>query len=251
MQTRVVSWGPFFGTGPSFFCVKQAVRSRRMKDSRTLFGRGRGLYIVVTSPSIDHASLAGAAVLRGVPALQLREKDVDDAGLVSLAAQMRRATAGTRTVFIVNDRPDVAALVGADGVHVGRSDVDCAAAREIVGDDALVGVSVHDPGQALAAVRAGADYLGAGPVYPTTTKADAEEPIGIEGLEAIVRSARGLPVVAIGGIDGGNIARIIATGAAYAAVVSAVCHAPDPAAAIDVLMATMNEVAEDGERPDR
>jgi thiamine-phosphate pyrophosphorylase len=204
----------------------------------------RGLYLVLTEPGVPHADLAGAAVERGVPVIQLREKTADDAELLRLARSLRRATRGTGTLFIVNDRPDVAALVGADGVHVGPRDARPAAARRAVGPDAIVGVSVTSAEEAIEARAAGADYVGAGPIFPTATKLDAAAPIGLGGLAEIVASVPGLPVVAIGGIDGANAGAVAAAGAPLVAVVSAVCRAANPIGALDALLRAVGGTAD-------
>ena len=145
------------------------------------------------------------AILGGATFVQLREKDVSHARRCELAR-------------------DVLA-VGADGVHVGQSDLACAQAREILGPDAIVGVSADNPAQALAAYEAGADYLGCA-VYATPTKGNAEH-VGLAGLARVV-SATPLPVVAIGGINQGNVASFGPAGAAGVAVVSAIFAAADP-----------------------
>jgi thiamine-phosphate diphosphorylase len=200
--------------------------------SRSRFAEGSGLYLVITEPVIPHAVLAAAAVERSVPAIQLREKRLPDRELVALARALVRATRGTETLFILNDRPDLASEVGADGVHVGRSDADAADARRIVGPDAIVGASANTPGEVEAAARAGADYVGVGPIYPTATKPDAGAPIGTEGLRAVAGDS-GFPVVAIGGITRASAPEVIEAGADYVAVVSAICHADDPVRALD------------------
>ncbi len=203
----------------------------------------RGLYLVLSSPRVPHAALAAAAVERRVPVVQLREKSAGDEELVRLAGSLRRVTLGTGTLFIVNDRPDVAALVRADGVHVGSCDADPAAARRAVGSDAIVGVSVTSAEEAIGARAAGADYVGAGPVFATATKPDAAPPIGLTALAEIVAAVPDLPVVAIGGIIEGNAGAAADAGASLLAVVSAVCHAADPLAALDGLLAAIDGAA--------
>ena len=130
----------------------------------------------------------------------------------------------------VNDRVDVALAIGADAVHLGQDDLSVKDARLVAGDALAIGVSTHDEVQARAAFDAGADYVGFGPVFPTRTK---ERPDPVVGELALTRVAAALsiPVVAIGGIDLANIHRVAATGAAAAAVISAVEEAVDPTAA--------------------
>jgi thiamine-phosphate pyrophosphorylase len=208
-------------------------------DPRSRIRELRGLYLVLTSPRIPHVELAAAAVERRVPVIQLREKDLDDAALTELARSLSEITAGSDTLFIVNDRPDIAALVSAGGVHVGTSDVDPAAARTLVGPSAIVGVSANTPTEILRARDAGADYIGVGPIFATGTKPDASRPIGLSGLADAGETLAGLPTVAIGGITAKNARSVLATGAEFVAVVSDVCFAPDPVRALDRFLAAI------------
>ena len=209
--------------------------------ARSRFAAAGGLYLVITEPAIPHVALVAAAVLRAVPAIQLREKHLPDRELAALARTLVEATRGTGTLLILNDRPDLAAAAGADGVHVGRGDADAASARRIVGEQAIVGVSANTPVEVEEAARAGADYVGVGPIFPTATKPDARAPIGAAGLRDAVRAAAGLPTVAIGGITRDRAPEVIEAGADYVAVVSAICHADDPVAALDDFLKTLSE----------
>jgi thiamine-phosphate pyrophosphorylase len=194
---------------------------------------GRGLYLILTSPVIPHVQLAAAACERGVPALQLREKEMPGLELVELAMRIADVTRGTGTLLIINDRLDIALASGADGVHLGRSDASIETARDVLGRDTLVGLSTRTPDEAEAARVAGADYIGVGPVFPTGTKPDALAPIGLAGLQAVAARVPNLPKVAIGGITCSSAAEVLDAGAQYVAVISAVCHAEDPVAALD------------------
>jgi thiamine-phosphate diphosphorylase len=129
-------------------------------------------------------------------------------------------------LFVVNDRVDIARAVGADGVNIGQTDIPVAAAREVMGPDVLIGVSADTIDQAVQAERDGADYVGFGPVFPTTTKLDAGPVSGLDMLRDVVARVS-VPVVAIGGICLGNIRSVAEAGAASAAVVSAVVCADD------------------------
>ncbi len=197
-----------------------------------LFGGG-GLYLVLTSPVIPHVELAAGACERGVRVLQLREKHLPYEELVRLAREIADVTGGTDTLFIVNDRPDVAAAAGADGVHLGQSDASIPAARDLMGSGSIVGLSTRTPDEAEAARIAGADYIGVGPVFPTDTKPDALAPIGLGGLRSVARRVPELTRVAIGGITRSTSTDVLEAGAHYVAVISAVCHADDPLTAID------------------
>jgi len=194
---------------------------------------GGGLYLVLTSPVISHVELAAGACERGVPVLQLREKHLPYEQLVRLAREIANVTEGTDTLFIVNDRPDVAAAAGADGVHLGQSDASIPAALDLMGSGAIIGLSTRTPDEAEAARIAGADYIGVGPVFPTDTKPDALAPIGLDGLRSVTERVPELTKVAIGGITRSASTDVIRAGAHYVAVISAVCHADDPLAAID------------------
>lgn len=197
------------------------------------------MYLVVTSPVIPHVELAAAACERGVPLLQLREKTLPDGDLVRLALDIADVTRDTDTLFIVNDRPDIAAAAGADGVHVGQGDESVASARDLLGSDALIGLSAHTPDEAEAARAAGADYVGIGPVFHTDTKPDALSPIGLAGLRSVAGRVPELPGVAIGGVTRELAAGVIEAGARYVAVISAVCHADDPVRAMDEFLSAI------------
>jgi thiamine-phosphate diphosphorylase len=217
-------------------CRRRVVKTA---EPRELLALGRGLYLILTSPAVPHVELAHAACERGVPVLQLREKNLPDEDLTRLAGAIADVTSGTDTLFIVNDRPDIAAAAGADGVHVGQGDASVSRARDLLGRDALIGLSTRTPREAEAARSAGADYIGVGPVFPTGTKLDALAPIGLGGLEAVAARAPELPKVAIGGISLAAAQDVLRAGAQYVAVISAVCHASDPMAALDAFQAEM------------
>ena len=137
--------------------------------------------------------------------------------------------------FIVNDRCDVAMAVGADGVHLGQDDLPLADARAILGSGKLIGISTHNLNQAIQAEAGGADYIGFGPIFPTTTKENPDPVVGVASLREVRTKVR-IPIVAIGGINVKNVADIRTAGADCIAVVSAVLSAADPAKAITELM---------------
>ena len=128
-------------------------------------------------------------------------------------------------MFIVNDHPDIAMAVDADGVHLGQDDLPVELARRLMGSNRIIGVSTHSIEQARAAQSAGADYVGFGPIFPTRTK-DAGQLQGVEGLRNVRRAAT-LPVIAIGGINDGNLDEVLRAGADGVAVISAILAAPD------------------------
>ena len=175
-----------------------------------------------------------AAVQGGVSSVQLREKALDTRAFVERARALKAWLAPRGVPLIINDRLDVALACGADGVHVGQSDMAVEDVRRFM-PHALIGLSVESLAQLAAAERAAVDYYGVSPVFATPTKHDAAPALGLEGLRAI-RARTRRPLVAIGGIHAGNAAAVIAAGADGLAVVSALCAAADPAQAARALL---------------
>jgi thiamine-phosphate diphosphorylase len=183
-------------------------------------------------------ALAEALLAGGARLLQLRLKGASAANVLAAARAIRPRARAVGALFLVNDRPDIARAVDADGVHLGQDDLPVAAAREVLGPGALIGVSTHDLDEARAAVAAGADYLGVGPVYTTTSKADPLRPRGLDLVRA-VRAAVERPLVAIGGITPETAATVRAAGADAVAMIAALVCAPDPAAAVRAALARL------------
>lgn len=177
--------------------------------------------------------LACMLIQNGVDAIQLRDKNLDDRTLLARARRLRELTRHGSTLFIVNDRPDIAVLSHADGVHVGQEELSAKDARTVVGPDALVGVSTHSIEQARQAVLSGANYIGVGPTFPSRTKEFDRFP-GIALLDAVVSEIR-LPAFAIGGIDFSNLSHVLGTGIRRVAVQNAILRDADPAAAARTL----------------
>jgi thiamine-phosphate pyrophosphorylase len=174
----------------------------------------------------------------GVGIIQLRDKGLDDRGLAERARQLRRLTRGTTTLCIVNDRADIAAIVGADGVHIGQEDLSVKDARAVVGQRMLIGVSTHNLEQARTAVLDGANYLGAGPTFSSHTKTfDAFA--GTEYLRQVAGEVR-LPTFAIGGIARDNLDDVFVCGIERVAVSSAVIDSANPAAAARELVGRLH-----------
>ncbi|MGE5194255.1 MAG: thiamine phosphate synthase [Deltaproteobacteria bacterium] len=190
---------------------------------------GRELYVLVSSELCPHGSgpVIAAALAGGAGIIQVREKNMSDRELVTYGRFVREWTARAGALFIMNDRPDLAVLTDADGVHVGQEELPVREARRIVGPTRLVGVSTHTIEQARQAVLDGADYIGVGPVFSSTTKSFAH----LAGLEFVrqVADEITLPAYAIGGINLDNIDDVLAAGARRITVSSAICSAPDPA----------------------
>ncbi|MGZ5438319.1 MAG: thiamine phosphate synthase [Candidatus Aminicenantales bacterium] len=174
----------------------------------------------------DLAGLVDAAVEGGVTVVQLRAKRLAGGEFVELGRRLAERLAARGIPLLINDRLDVALACGAAGVHLGQEDVPVPLARRILGPDATIGVSVNTPEEARRAERQGADYVGAGPAFATTTKDSPLAVLGPDGIRIIVQATR-LPVVAIGGIGAGNAAELARAGAGGIAVVSAILGAPD------------------------
>jgi thiamine-phosphate pyrophosphorylase len=183
-------------------------------------------------------ALVDSLVEAEVGALQLRDKRLTDRQLMERARRLRENTHHTMTLAIINDRADLAQLVAADGVHVGQDDLAVKDARAMVGAQQLVGVSTHSLEQAGAAVLAGANYIGVGPTYPSTTKGfDAFG--GLDLLREVAGGIR-LPAFAIGGIGLENLEDVLRTGIMRVAVGAAIINAPDPAAVAREFIGKLN-----------
>ena len=204
-----------------------------VSDRRTRLQQAR-LYLVCgpREPAFLDAVLRG-----GVDIVQLRAKDIDDDTIVSAAQAFRRACDAHHALFILNDRPDLAAQVGADGVHVGQDDVAVAQARAHVGPDAIVGLSTHTPAQIDAAADDDVDYIGVGPVHATPTK-PGRPAVGLALVSYAAAHTR-RPFFAIGGIDLTNVAAVAEAGARRVAVVRALVDAQDPFSAASALRAAV------------
>ena len=194
----------------------------------------RGFYAILDR---DDEALARALVIAGgARVLQVRIKPrggapppwADD--LVRIAAMARRVCDEAGAALVVNDRVDVALAAGADGVHLGQTDLPLAAARALAGGRLWIGISTHDLDQVRAALAGGADYLGYGPVFATATKANPDPVQGIAKLREAAALAGGTPVVAIGGITPAHVAEVYGAGAAAVCAIGAVNDAPDVAA---------------------
>jgi len=199
---------------------------------------GPTLMVVTSAGLVDgrgHREVAAAAIAGGADAVQLRAPELPDRDLLPLAADLASACRAAGTLFIVNDRLEVAVAAAADGVHLGQGDQP-GRARAFLLPGMVLGVSAGTPGQARQAARSGAAYLGV-TVWPTATKPGAT-PAGLDGLRAVC-AATCLPVIGIGGIDAGNAAQVLAAGARGVAVVSAVGAAGDMVAATRALAAAV------------
>jgi thiamine-phosphate pyrophosphorylase len=199
------------------------------------------LYLV-TDPELARAralpEVVAAAVRGGVTLVQLRDKHAGARALLETARALQAVLDPLGVPLIVNDRVDVAHAAGV-GCHVGQTDLPAAAARAIVGPDAILGLSLDDPDQVGEIDRELVDYVAYGPFAATATKADAGKPVGPDGLAAVAKRIL-LPLVAIGGIDAGNAAAAVRAGADGIAVISAIMAADDPEAASRALRAAID-----------
>jgi thiamine-phosphate pyrophosphorylase len=186
------------------------------------------------------------ALRGGVDVFQLRCKDADDDEILAAAEVAREWCEVAGALFILNDRPDLVAATGADGVHVGQDDVSVAEARRVAGPDALVGQSTHTPAQ-VDAGSAEADYIGVGPVHATPTK-PGRPAVGLELVTYAARHAK-VPWFAIGGVDEENLDAVMTAGANRAAVVRAIAESPDPEGAARRLGAALDEGPPNVRRP--
>lgn len=194
---------------------------------------GYDLYVITDETigrGLSHAELARRAVAGGADAIQLRDKRLSGRDLLRAASAVREVTLDAGALFIVNDRLDVALASGADGVHLGASDLPVGEARRIAPPGFVIGASVGSVAAAVRAAAEGADYVALSPTFSTASKDDAGPGHGLAMLSA-VRAAVSLPLVAIGGIAAGNVSDVIAAGADGVAVISAVVGEEDVTAA--------------------
>ncbi|MEQ8392568.1 MAG: thiamine phosphate synthase [Thalassospira sp.] len=171
-----------------------------------------------------------AAIAGGATIVQLRDKKAGTEGLIRIGRELMDAMAGTGVPLIVNDDIDAAIAIGADGLHVGQDDLPSHAARERLGRDKIIGLSIEDETVARKVDPTIVDYVGIGPVFATPTKPDHKPAIGFDGFAELIKIA-GLPSVAIGGLKLEHVAPVIKSGASGLAVVSAICGQPDPESA--------------------
>lgn len=215
-------------------------------DRRARLASAR-LYLVcdAAGDGRDLGAFLDAALRGGADLIQLRDKHGDDAAILAAAPVFRAAADAHGALFVLNDRPDLVAATGADGVHVGQDDTPIAQARAAIGPDAIVGLSTHTPAQVDAAAAAGAagtiDYFAVGPVHATPTK-PGRPAVGLALVEHAAGAERPVPWFAIGGLDADTLGAAAAAGATRAVVVRALTGAADPEAAARALRATLEGV---------
>ncbi len=189
----------------------------------------RDLYCITAEEySLGRSNLQVVAEMleAGVGLVQYRAKEKEASDKYRECQEIRRLTREAGATFIVNDHPDLALMVEADGVHLGQEDYPIEAVRRLVGEEMIIGISTHSPLQAEEAIRRGADYIGVGPLFPTFTKKNVCEPVGLAYLDFAV-SHISIPFVAIGGIKAHNVAEVRRHGARCMAIVTEIVGAPD------------------------
>ncbi len=189
-----------------------------------------GLYALTCAPRSRNRSnleVVKAMIRGGIDVLQYREKDNKSMKeKLAECQELRKITRAAGIPFIINDHIDIALLVDADGVHVGQDDLPAESVRSLIGDDKILGVSTHSPEQAFAAVQAGADYIGVGPIFSTQTKVNVCDPVGFSYEEWVAHNIE-IPWVAIGGIKLHNLNEVLSRGARAVALVTEITETED------------------------
>jgi thiamine-phosphate pyrophosphorylase len=185
------------------------------------------LYVLISSKIATRPvkETAKLVINGGADAIQLREKTISDSDFISLAGEIRDITTNRGTLFIINDRVNVARELNADGVHLGQQDMGVSEARAIIGNEKVIGVSTHNIIQARQALKDGADYIAIGPVYPTSTK-NYEPSVGLKVVQEVSREIT-VPVFAIGAITLENLDNVVKAGASRVAVCSVIINSND------------------------
>lgn len=198
-------------------------------------GRFPRLHVIVDSVALAEAALAG-----GAPALQVRLKTGTDRARYEITAEIARLCARAGALCVVDDRVDLALAAGAGGVHVGADDMPVDAVRKVAGPDLVVGATARSPEAARARAAEGADYLGVGPTYATTSKDGLPDPLGPARVGEVARSVD-IPVLAIAGITAERVPGLLAEGVTGVAVIGAVTRAPDPSSAVREFLRALSE----------
>lgn len=196
-----------------------------MKSKKKLLKRSR-LYVIIDKGTLKKRKSVFGAVSKiknlGVDIIQLRDKESNKETVLRDAYALRRLLLNTKTIFIINDYIDIAKIVDCDGIHLGQDDTPVEIARQILGDDKIIGVSCHNIREAFKAQTKGADYISIGPVFKTALKPKLKT-VGLNKVREIIKKIK-IPVFAIGGINEDNISEVLSTGAKRVAVCRAVCR---------------------------
>ena len=221
---------------------KQIYERLKMNIKKYLLDK-RNLYLVTNSDKFDSdeefLDRVALALKNGVDIVQLREKNRPAKEIIKLGLKIRELTSNFNALFIVNDRVDIAKIVKADGVHLGQDDISFASAREILGEEAIIGISTHKPDDAIRAMADGADYIGVGPVFKTPTK-PGRIPVGLEYIKWASENVN-IPFFAIGSIEPDNINEVINAGASRIAVVRAIMNSDNPACNIEIFKSKLHK----------
>lgn len=219
----------------SYTLEKEMFEALKMNIKKYLLEK-RKLYLVTNSDKFnsddEFLDRVALALKSGVDIIQLREKTRPAREIIELGKRIRELSSSFGALFIVNDRIDIAQIVKADGVHLGQDDISYKAAREFLGDEAIIGISTHCPNDAKRAMEDGADYIGVGPVFKTPTK-PGRVPVGLEYVKWASENVN-IPFFAIGSIEPDNIDEVINAGATRIAVVRAIMNSENPAQNIEV-----------------
>lgn len=211
------------------YTIEKEMRSKLKLDYKKIFLNDKKLYLVTNSDNFESDEIfldkVALSIKSGVDIVQLREKNTTSKRFIYLAQRIRELTSHFGAAFIVNDRVDIAKISNADGVHLGQDDIPVSNAREILGDNAIIGVSTHCPEHAKKAITDGADYIGVGPVFKTPTK-PSKDPVGLEYVKWAADNVN-IPFFAIGSIDTANIKEVVQAGAKRVAVIRAIMYADD------------------------
>jgi len=194
--------------------------------SREKVGNWR-LYVIMDKQLAGNRSyeeIVGEVIKGGADVIQLRDKLDSKEELIEIGKKLRKITRETGVSFIVNDYPEIAKVVDADGVHIGQEDISFEEAKKIVGENKIVGLSTHNKEQILKAIKLGADYIGVGPVFETASKENPDPIIGVELIKWVSEKCD-IPFVAIGGINLNNLDKVLSAGARCIAVISAIMQA--------------------------
>lgn len=189
----------------------------------------------------DLLQLVAEAVEGGATIIQLRGKKWTSRDFLGLGSKAVRLLRSKKIPVIINDRLDIALACEADGVHLGQDDMPISYARKLLGKDRIIGISAATPVEAEAAERGGADYIGAGPVFSTSSKRDLGPPLGLQGLRTIRQKVQ-IPILAIGGISSANVSDVVSAGADGVAVISAIASAPNPKTAATELIESIEKL---------
>lgn len=212
--------------------MEKTIMPMLKKNSNTL--ENLGLYLVMTNPVLGYEETTRVAVKNNVRIIQLRDKAMNDRELLETAKKIKAITKGSKTLFIVNDRPDIAILSGADGVHVGQDDVSVAACRDL-NSNMIVGKSTHNMKQLKEAIAEKPDYIGIGPLYATQSKAVPDPVLGLDEAGRMLKAAT-VPAVGIGGINAQNLNHVLKKGFKNFGIVSYIVGSEDTESRIEEIM---------------